>query len=151
MPLSGATASEVQATGLNGGKRDGHRERLRQRFAALDSSFDDTSAIELLLTYAVPRLDVRSLAAQLIERFGSLDGVLAAEPEELSKVTGVKDSSVTLLKLVDWLSEKRDWPIGRQLWWGHRIPVWTKPFGSVEESHRVAKEVSSIEDAMGPQ
>ena len=28
---------------------------------------------------------------------------------------------------LDWLSEKRDWPIGRQLWWGHRIPVWTKP------------------------
>ena len=27
---------------------------------------------------------------------------------------------------LDWLSEKRDWPIGRQLWWGHRIPVWTK-------------------------
>ncbi|MDR3109662.1 MAG: valine--tRNA ligase [Planctomycetaceae bacterium] len=25
---------------------------------------------------------------------------------------------------VDWLSEKRDWPIGRQLWWGHRIPIW---------------------------
>ena len=25
---------------------------------------------------------------------------------------------------IDWLSEKRDWPIGRQLWWGHRIPVW---------------------------
>jgi valyl-tRNA synthetase len=24
----------------------------------------------------------------------------------------------------DWLSEKRDWPIGRQLWWGHQIPVW---------------------------
>jgi len=27
---------------------------------------------------------------------------------------------------LDWLGEKRDWPIGRQLWWGHRIPVWTK-------------------------
>jgi len=25
---------------------------------------------------------------------------------------------------VDWLSEKRDWPVGRQLWWGHRIPIW---------------------------
>ena len=25
---------------------------------------------------------------------------------------------------IDWLSEKRDWPIGRQLWWGHRIPIW---------------------------
>ncbi len=26
---------------------------------------------------------------------------------------------------IDWLSEKRDWPISRQLWWGHRISIWT--------------------------
>ncbi|HZT79556.1 MAG TPA: valine--tRNA ligase, partial [Gemmataceae bacterium] len=25
---------------------------------------------------------------------------------------------------LDWLGEKRDWCISRQLWWGHRLPIW---------------------------
>src|SRR6266542_547018 len=28
---------------------------------------------------------------------------------------------------LDWLSEKRDWPVSRQLWWGHQIPIWYRP------------------------
>ncbi|CAN5315447.1 valine--tRNA ligase [soil metagenome] len=30
---------------------------------------------------------------------------------------------------LDWLGEKRDWCISRQLWWGHRILVWSRTFG----------------------
>ena len=33
---------------------------------------------------------------------------------------------------VDWLGEKRDWCVSRQLWWGHRIPIWHAP--DIEES-----------------
>ena len=25
---------------------------------------------------------------------------------------------------LDWLGEKRDWCVSRQLWWGHQIPIW---------------------------
>jgi valyl-tRNA synthetase len=25
---------------------------------------------------------------------------------------------------LEWLGEKRDWCVSRQLWWGHRIPIW---------------------------
>jgi len=38
---------------------------------------------------------------------------------------------------IDWLSEKRDWPIGRQLWWGHRIPIWYCE-GATEEEFQQA-------------
>ncbi|HAY82508.1 MAG TPA: valine--tRNA ligase, partial [Planctomycetaceae bacterium] len=33
---------------------------------------------------------------------------------------------------LDWLAEKRDWPVGRQLWWGHRIPIWIKPHSDAD-------------------
>src|SRR5258705_9911333 len=40
---------------------------------------------------------------------------------------------------LSWLGEKRDWPISRQLWWGHRIPVWRKT--------RIAKTAAEFEVA----
>ena len=45
-------------------------------------------------------------------------------------IEAVADGRVSILPsrytkgYLDWLGEKRDWPIGRQLWWGHQIPIW---------------------------
>ena len=38
---------------------------------------------------------------------------------------------------LDWLGEKRDWPVGRQLWWGHQIPIWTKTLNDHSEATSV--------------
>ncbi|HEX8347029.1 MAG TPA: valine--tRNA ligase [Actinoplanes sp.] len=47
------------------------------------------------------------------------DGRVAIEPAELSK------------RYFAWVDNMHDWCISRQLWWGHRIPVWYGPAGEV--------------------
>ncbi|MCX5906242.1 MAG: hypothetical protein NTY64_03395, partial [Deltaproteobacteria bacterium] len=56
--------------------------------------------LELLLTYAIPRKDVKPFAKELIKRFGSLSGVLDASPKELQEVAHIGPISATLIALV---------------------------------------------------
>ncbi len=79
----------------------GHRERLKARFLeeGLDN-FTDIQVLELLLFYALPRRDTNPIAHALLDRFGSLSGVLDAHVEELKKIPGVSDHAATLLVLV---------------------------------------------------
>jgi len=60
----------------------------------------DYELLELLLTYSIPRRDVKPIAKTLIDRFGGLAGVLDADGEELSKIKGVGEMSATLISLV---------------------------------------------------
>ena len=82
------------------GIHDGHRERLKRqlREKGLDN-MADYRALELLLFYAIPMVDVMPLAQRLIRRFGSLYGVFAASLEELCAVEGVGLNTATLIKL----------------------------------------------------
>lgn len=77
---------------------DGHRKRMKGEFLARPESFPDHKLLELLLFYANPRGDTNPVAHALMNRFGSLSGVLDALPEELMKVPGVGEHAVTLLK-----------------------------------------------------
>ena len=42
---------------------------------------------------------------------------------------------------LDWLGEKRDWPVSRQLWWGHQIPVWHRPSGDEKSDPRLIEKL----------
>lgn len=79
----------------------GHRKRLRERYkkSGVDG-FHDYEMVELLLTYAVPRRDVKGEAKELVRRFKGMKGVLEATHVELSSVPGVGDSAAVLLRLV---------------------------------------------------
>ena len=79
----------------------GHRERLRERFRKTGvEGFQDYEALELLLTYAVPRRDVKPLAKELIKKFGSVQGVLDAPFEELLEEDGLTENSATYIKVL---------------------------------------------------
>ena len=80
----------------------GHRSRVKQKFLnhGLDG-FADHEVLELLLFYAIPQGDTNPTGHALMERFGTLDAVLAAPVEELQRVKGIGEHAAILLALIN--------------------------------------------------
>lgn len=79
---------------------DGHRARLRQRFAETGlAGFQPHEVLEMLLFYAIPRRDTNPLAHRLIDTFGGLHQVLEAPVPELMQVEGMTENAASLLRL----------------------------------------------------
>jgi len=82
-----------------------HRKRLKQKFAVSGlTALHDYEIMELLLSYALSRKDVKPLAKLLLKQFGSIKGVMDAEATELKKIGGISDHTVILLKIVKDIS-----------------------------------------------
>jgi len=79
----------------------GHRQRLRERFLRSgNEGLQDYELLELVLFRAIPRRDVKPLAKQLIDTFGSFAEVISAPAERLREVEGLGEAAVVELKVV---------------------------------------------------
>jgi DNA repair protein RadC len=78
-----------------------HRKRLKERYERAGiGGLQDYEILELLLFYAIPQGDVKPRAKELLKRFGSLKGVLDADPRALSEISGVGPHSSLFFKVV---------------------------------------------------
>lgn len=78
-----------------------HRKRLRERFLKHGlGAFADYEAVELLLTLAIPRTDVKQPAKALIARFGDLRGILDAPVEELRIISGIGSVAPVAIQII---------------------------------------------------
>lgn len=79
----------------------GHRKRLRRRLLHYGgSSLQKYEKLELLLTYAIPRRDVKPLAKHLLNKFETFQNLMNATPEELCSIPGISENSAALIILI---------------------------------------------------
>lgn len=93
-------------------------------------------------TLRVPR---SQRGGEIIEPLVSKQWFVTMEPLAEKALRAVEEKQITILperfeKIYNhWLSNIKDWCISRQLWWGHRIPVWYVEGKDCEEDYIVAR------------
>ena len=85
-----------------------HRDRLREKVFADPNSINEYEALELILFNAIPRKNTNDIAHKLIDRFGSILAVLAADPEELIEIEGVGKSAACYIATLGKVIERNN-------------------------------------------
>ena len=80
----------------------GHRERVQERFLNMPDKelMADYEFLELVLMRAIPRMDVKPLAKELLKKYNSVAAVLTAPEEELTTFKYIKKSTVALFQII---------------------------------------------------
>lgn len=89
--------AKKQGTDLDFSSNAGHRARLKARFC--EGKLTSGELLELALTYAIPRVDVKPLARRLIAKFGSTFQIISQDLESLESIPGIGRSTAVYLKM----------------------------------------------------
>ncbi len=118
------TAAKVNE---NGGKYQG-----QDRFEARKNMWEDMRVEGLVIkeepyTTTIPR---SQRGGEIIEPMVSTQWFVEIKPLAEKALAAVKNGDIHIVPerfekvYFNWLENIKDWCISRQLWWGHRIPVW---------------------------